>query len=213
MAKLLYITANTKPEDLSSSKTVGRYFIQQYLAYNPEDTVEELDLYDGSIPMPNYKVFNSRAKVVQGDAYNSLSEEDKQIADRITGLSDQFLAADKYVFAAPMWSILFPSKLKTYLDCIILDGKLITISPKKVQGLLNDRKRKMVYIQSSGGDYPILFNTTFNHGIRYLQDIFKFLGIKDFDKVLVEGTDMPNIGRDKAIQMAKEEIDNMIKDF
>ena len=43
--KLLYITVNSKPEKLSSSKTVARLFIQKFIDKNPDFEVEEVDLY------------------------------------------------------------------------------------------------------------------------------------------------------------------------
>ena len=45
MKKLLYITVNSKPEKLSSSKTIGRAFISRFVELNPEFEIEEVDLY------------------------------------------------------------------------------------------------------------------------------------------------------------------------
>jgi FMN-dependent NADH-azoreductase len=68
----------------------------------------------------------------------------------------------------------------------------------------------MVYIQSLGGKYPRLLQGKFNHGIDYFKDIFKFLGISKFEEIMVEGIDMPDIGRDKAIAKACQDIENII---
>ncbi|QUH27672.1 FMN-dependent NADH-azoreductase [Vallitalea guaymasensis] len=215
MATLLYITVNSKPEDLSTSKTVGRIFINKYKELYPNDTIEELDLYEANIPRLNYKLFTSRATLASGEDYDKLSDEEKQQVEQIRGLCDQFLRADKYVITAPMWSIFFPSMLKQYLDCIIQDKKLINIDTvnNKVSGLLGDKKRKMVYIQSSGAKIPFLISPFMNKGVNYLHDIFKFLGLKKFDKILVDGVDDSSVGRDMAIQNATEEIDDMIEFF
>ena len=43
--KLLYINCNSKPEKLSSSKTVARLSIQKFIELNPNFEVEEVDLY------------------------------------------------------------------------------------------------------------------------------------------------------------------------
>ena len=45
MKKLLYISVNSKPEDLSASKTVARKFINKFLQKNKDFQVEEIDLY------------------------------------------------------------------------------------------------------------------------------------------------------------------------
>ena len=48
--KLLYISVNSKSEELSSSKTVARRFINKFLEKNKDFKVEELDLYKEHIP-------------------------------------------------------------------------------------------------------------------------------------------------------------------
>ena len=47
--KLLYISVNSKPEELSSSKTVARTFINSFLERYSDFEVEELDLYKEQI--------------------------------------------------------------------------------------------------------------------------------------------------------------------
>ena len=210
MKKLLYISVNPKPEDLSISKTVGREFVNRFLTKNSDYELEELDLYNENIPELNYKLFKGRADLVSGADYDSLTESDKKSVDRINFLSDQFLNADTYVISAPMWSLSFPSRLKSYMDCIILNGKVIDVSPEEVTGLLKDKKRDMVYIQSSGGEYPKLLGSKVNHGVYYVKDIFKFLGINKFEKILVEGIDMPDIGKDIAMKKAFEDVEDII---
>jgi FMN-dependent NADH-azoreductase len=210
LKKLLYISVNSKPEDLSTSKTVGREFVNRFLTKNSDFELEELDLYNEDIPDINYKFFKNRANLVTGADYDVLPETDKKSVDRINFLCDQFLDADIYVIAAPMWSLSFPSKLKSYMDCIILDGKVIQIDLEEVTGLLKDKKRDMVYIQSSGGVYPKLLGSKVNHGVYYVKDIFKFLGINKFEKILVEGIDMPDVGKDIAMKKAFEDVENVI---
>lgn len=210
MKKLLYITVNSKPENMSTSKTVGRTFVNKFLIKNHDYKLEELDLYNEDIPEINHKVFTGRAETTSGAQYNELSPQDKKDVDRINQLCDQFLSADIYVIAAPMWSLSFPSRLKRYADCIILNNKTIKISQEEVKGLLDDKERKMVYIQSSGGVFPKLFNGMFNHGIDYLHDIFKFLGIKTFEKILVQGIDDSDVGKEKAMSKAYEDMEDII---
>ena len=50
MKKLLYITVNSKPEELSASKTVGRELVNKFLNNNTDFELEELDLYKCHIP-------------------------------------------------------------------------------------------------------------------------------------------------------------------
>lgn len=208
MKKILYITVNTKPEKLSTSKTIGRIFVNKIKDLG---IVTEIDLYDIYIPEINYKYFDSRATLVSGEKYLELSEEEQNDVNVIEELANQFLEHDIYVIATPMWGISFPSKLKQYFDCIDINGKAISINDKEVKGLLNDKERHLVYIQSSGGDYPQIIARMVNHGLTYFKDVFRFLGMKGFYPVLIEGTEMSNIGKEKAMEKAIDQLDKIVK--
>ena len=58
--KLLYINCNSKPENLSASKTVARLFIQKFIEKNHDFEVEEVDLYHDHIPRLEYEYFSGR---------------------------------------------------------------------------------------------------------------------------------------------------------
>lgn len=213
MSKLLYITANSKPESLSTSKQVGRYFINKYKELNPKDEIIELDLYNENIPEIDHLIFTSRATLTSGENYDNLSLKKQKDIDQVKALCEQFLSADKYVIAAPMWSVNFPSILKRYIDCILINKKTINIDEIQVYGLLDDKVRKMVYIQSSGGKYPPIISHKLNHGVSYLKDLFKFLGVYEFKKIAVEGTGDKSIGVEKAKYIAFKDIDKYIDEF
>lgn len=207
MRKILYITASPKPENQSTSKQVGRRFVNSLMERCPDCSVDELDLYTADIPELSPLYFKGWVELVSGPEYDSLNASDKEAVDRINSLCNQFLLADITVIAAPMWGMSFPSRLKQYFDCIMLNNKVIRLTPQKAEGLLGGKPRQMVYIQSSGGIYPKLVDFKFNYGVNYVHDIFKRLGVKNFSKILVQGTDMVDVGRDKAIAEAQDEFD------
>lgn len=211
MKKLLYVTVSPKPETESTSKQAGRAFVTRYMENNPDYALEELDLQTSYIPEPVHRYFEGRVELVSGPEYDVLSEQDKQDIDRMNELCTQFQNADAYVIASPMWSMSFPARLKQYLDCIMLNNRLIQISDTGVTGLLGDKPRKMVYIQSSGGIYPKIFYSQLNYGVKYFHDIFRHLGIKEFYKIFIQGTDMANIGRQKALSNAAEDFESVLK--
>ena len=95
--------------------------------------------------------------MINEEDFNKLDKKQQEEVHKIVKLTDQFKEADMYVIAAPMWSLSFPAPLKEYIDCIVMDGKTISIKENKIEGLLNDKKRGMVYIQSSGGKYTLDF--------------------------------------------------------
>ena len=182
MKKLLYITVNSKPEKFSSSKTIGRAFVSRFLELNPEFEVEEVDLYKDFIPRLEDKHFSGRSCVVDGEK-SDLDEKTKKEVKRIIELSEQFKSADLYVIAAPLWTLSFPAPLKEYI----------------------------VYIQSSGGQIPWLAKGGLNLGLKYVEDIMKFLGIKKFHQLLVDGTGSSIEEKFKAEDKAVEKIDDVVK--
>ncbi len=207
MKKLLYITANSKPESLSSSRTVGRMLVNTLQKQEKGLAVEELNLYDAALPRLKHHYFDGRSTLVDTDKVRSLAPEEQQDLARIGNLCDQFIGADLYVLAAPMWSLSFPAVVKEYLDCIIISGKTIAFQKEKPYGLLEDRSRSFVYVQSSGAALPWMLRPVLNKGMNYVEDLVKFMGIKNFHPLLVDGTGTTEEERVNAIRSAEDKID------
>ncbi|MEQ8155424.1 MAG: NAD(P)H-dependent oxidoreductase [Clostridiaceae bacterium] len=210
MKKLLYITVNSKPEEMSASKKVGRVFVNRFIALHDDFEIEELDLYNSHIPRLEYQYFEKRNSMIKEEDFNKLDMKQQDEVRKIVKLTDQFKAADMYVIAAPMWSLSFPAPLKEYLDCVIMDGKTIRIKESSVYGLLNDKPRGMVYIQSSGGEIPWMAKMLMNKGLNYVHDVMKMTGIRRFEELLVDGTGFTEEEKNKAMQRAIDKIDDVI---
>lgn len=210
MKKLLYITVNSKPEELSASKTVGRAFVNSFLEKHEDFELEELDLYESHIPRLEYQYFEKRNAMIKKEDIDKLSEKEQEEAHKIVELTEQFIQADMYVIAAPMWSLSFPAPLKEYIDCIVMDGKTIDLSDDKLEGLLNDKPRAMVYIQSSGAKINWMMKMVLNKGLNYVEDIMKAMGIERFEELLVDGTGYTKEEKDQAVEKALDKIDGVI---
>lgn len=212
MSKLLYITVNSKPENLSSSKTIGRAFINRFVEKHPEFTIDELDLYKDHIPRLEYQYFQQRNCIINEDATKDLPEKEQKEVQRIVELCNQFVSADVYVIASPMWSLSFPAPLKEYLDCIVQENRTITFPEKgdKPQGLLNDKPRTVVYIQSSGANIAWVMRPMLNNGLNYIEDILKSMGINNFERLLVDGTGTSDYERIEAMERAMGKINEVI---
>ena len=211
--KLLYVKCNPKPESQSACLRVGREFISQYQKRYPDHQIEELNLYDTDLPEVDGIVYQGRSGIVSGSAYDNLNYEGQEKADRINGLCTQFMEADNYAIAAPMWSLTYPSRLKAYIDCVVLNGRTIHVSPRRVKGLMDDKPRRMVFIQSCGGSYGNIISSRFNYGAKYLKNLFLFLGIDDFIRLPVDGTGMPDIGVECAVSRAVSRIGAVLDDL
>lgn len=209
--KLLYISVNSKPEDLSSSKTVARTFINKFLEKNKDFKVEEIDLYKNHIPRLEYQYFENRNCIIKEEAAKKLPQKDQDEIKIIRDLCEQFKSADMYVIASPMWSLSFPAPLKEYIDCIIQVGKTITFEKsKKPQGLLNDKYRALVYVESAGGNIPLLLDSIMDKGENYVSSIMKMLGIKKVHEIKVDNTGTSEEERQLAISKAEKKIDDII---
>lgn len=210
MKKVLYITANTKPESLSSSRMVGRMVVNALEKSGNGVQVEELDLYTAPLPKLKYHYFDGRSTLIGSDKVMQLTGEEQEDIAQINRLCDQFISADWYVLAAPMWSLSFPAVVKEYLDCILISGKTVAFKKEKPYGLLNDRARSFVYVQSSGGQLPWMLRPVLNKGMNYMEDIMKFIGISDFHALLVDGTGTTEEERQGAIAQAADKIDMLV---
>ena len=205
--KLLYISVNSKPENLSSSKMVARKFINKFLERNGDFKVEEVDLYKEHIPRLEYQYFKDRNCVISEEEAKKLPEKDQKEIRKIRDLCDQFISAQMYVIAAPMWSLSFPAPLKEYIDCIVQEEKTISFEKgKKPKGLLDDKERAVVYIQSSGGNIPWILDK----GENYVAQIMKAMGIKNVQELKVDATGTTEEERENAIRDAEEKIDSIL---
>lgn len=212
--KLLYISVNSKPEDLSSSKTVARNFINRFLDKNKEFEVEEVDLYKEHIPRLEYQYFSDRNCVINEEDAQKLPEQDRKEVKRIRELCDQFISAQMYVIAAPMWSLSFPAPLKEYIDCIVQDKKTIHVEKgKKPKGLLDNIYRALVYVQSSGGNIPWILDPVMDKGENYVSSIMKTIGIRDVVELKVDGTGNTDEERYRAIEKAESKVDDILADI
>jgi len=195
MAQVLYITAHPHDESQSYSMAVGKAFIDSYKEKNPNDEVVHVDLYSENIPHIDADVFSGWGKLRSGQAFDELSSEEKAKVSRLNELSDQFIAADKYVFVTPLWNFSFPPVMKAYLDSVAVAGKTFKYTEQGPVGLLPGKKA--LHIQARGGIY--------SEGPAALMSFF---GINELEGLFVEGHNaMPDKAqeiKENAIARAKD---------
>ena len=182
MAKVLYITANPKPENEAFSLRLGKAFMEKVKELSPDDEIIELDLYKTDIPFLDADVFNGWGKLAENE---SLTPEEQQKVNRINELVDQFIEADKYVFVTPMWNLSFPPRLKLYIDSICMAGKTFKYTESGSVGLLQGKKA--VHLHARGGIYSEGPGKEIEFADRYLRAILNFMGITDVQSVIAEG--------------------------
>ncbi|MDP4093308.1 MAG: FMN-dependent NADH-azoreductase, partial [Bacillota bacterium] len=79
------------------------------------------------------------------------------------------------------------------------------------EGLMNDRLRTFIYVQSSGANIPWIIKPFINKGLNYVEDIMKFIGIRKFEELLADGTGTTEQERQDSIKDSEKKMDAIIE--
>jgi FMN-dependent NADH-azoreductase len=200
MANVLLVTAHPGSSSHSVSLGMADKFLETYKTNNPNDTVTTLDLYSVEIPLIDSDVLSAWGKFQAGQADQVTAEEGRKV-NRLGVLSDQFVAADKVIFAAPMWNFGYPPLMKAYMDgAMVVSGKTFKYTDKGPQGLLNNKKA--VILEASGSHFTGTPVDAFTHASNHLKGILNFIGIQDVTVVKAEGLAQSPDKRDEIIASA-----------
>ncbi len=201
MAKVLYITAHPHDDTQSYSMAVGKAFIDTYKNANENDEVVHLDLYREHIPQIDADVFSGWGKLQSGKGFEELSASEQEKVKRLNELSEEFIAADKYVFVTPLWNFSFPPVMKAYFDSVSVAGKAFKYTENGPVGLLTDKKA--IHIQARGGVYSEGPAAEMEMGHRYFTTMMQFYGVPNYEGLFVEGH---NAMPDKAQEIKEDAI-------
>lgn len=204
MADLLIINAHPKVESKDSfSLRVLEHFLKVYKKLNPLEIIEQVNLYDDYIPLLDRAFLEARGKMATGIP---LKDSEQSIIDRANELLQQFKETKKYVIVMPLHNFNIPSKLKDYMDHVIVPRETYKFTDKGTVGLLDDG-RSLLVIQGSGSIYTNnnwYTEVEFSH--KYLKAMFDFLGIKDYQIVRAQGTAILN--PDELMQQAYRNVED-----
>ena len=202
MSNVLFVKGHPSNADTSVSVHLAERFLETYKASNPNDTVTVLDLYKDNIPLLDADVLNAYGKFQSGRASEVTPEEGAKVA-RIGQLSDQFVASDKIIFAAPMWNFGYPSMVKAYIDTgVVAQGKTFQYTPEGPVGMLKGKGKKALILEASGGVYTGTPMEAYTHSSSHLKGILGFIGIEDVSFISAEGMAQSPEKRDEIIAEA-----------
>lgn len=168
-----------------------------------------LNLYNEDIPELTAETLPLYGSVY--DEKSSLSKREQQILARRAELIEQFKAADRLIIAMPMHNFTVTSRLKDYLDNIIMGGQTFQFSENGPQGLMGGHKALLV--QSSGSVYSTGPLAPWEQSYPFLRTVFGMLGFDSTDIVRAEGTTNPGIGPDAAVERACAELEQKLPEF
>jgi FMN-dependent NADH-azoreductase len=183
MTKLLVVQGNPKKVEESFSLRVADAFVAAYKESNPTAVVETVNLFATEVPEIDADVLSAWGKLAGGVEFTSLTADEQAKVGQMGQLLNQFVEADKIVFATPMFNFTFPGRVKSYLDTLCVAGTTFKYTENGPVGLLEGKK--VVHIHGTGGIYS---NTNMAYGDAYLRQIMAFIGIKDVETIFVEGT-------------------------
>ncbi len=212
MAKVLVIIAHPVTEMVSRSVTVAEAFTEEYKKVNPDDVVEEINLFTIGVPPVNGETMDAWTELKSGRDLKDLSPEHQKLVAKHDQLLNQFIGFDKYVFVNPMYNLFFPAELKAYIDVLCVAKKTFMYTPEGPKGLLEGRK--VMHIQSAGGFYHTNGQTgEMDYGHKYLTGIMNFLGINDIKGIFIEGADYFPDKEQEIVAAAVEEAKQEARTF
>ncbi|MFE4709535.1 MULTISPECIES: FMN-dependent NADH-azoreductase [unclassified Paenibacillus] len=202
MTKVLFIKANNRPADQSISVQLYNEFLESYKQNNPQDEITELDLFAEQLPYYDNTLITGVYKSNQG--YEATPEEAAGAA-LVNKYLDQFIAADKVVFAFPLWNMTVPAVLHTYIDYVNQAGKTFQYTAEGPKGLLGGKKA--VVLNARGGIYSEGPAAGAEMAVNFIVNNLGFWGIQDITQVIVEGhSQLPDQAADiiaKGLESAK----------
>ena len=112
----------------------------------------------------------------------------------------KFSEADVIVLAAPYWDLMFPAKVRAYLEEITVAGITFQYNEDGIpQGLC--KAKRLIYVTTTGG--PIIYN----FGFEYVKALAQsFFGISDVRMFKAEGLDIQGADVKQIMERAKSEI-------
>lgn len=204
MNKTLIINAHPKIDDTSSvSLQVLNHFLKAYKELIPErEVIEQINLYSDVVPMIDKTVLNAWEKQQKEQ---ELTSQEKKVTKRMSEILQQFKSSNTYIIVLPLHNFNIPSKLKDYMDNIMIARETFKYTENGSVGLLKEGRRMLV-IQASGSIYTNNdWYTEVDYANKYLKSMFNFLGIEDYQIVRAQGTAL--LDPNEVLQQAYKEVE------
>ena len=179
MARILVIESSARQQG-SVSRQLTEQFIAQWKSAHPQDQVQVRDLAVAPVPHLDATLLGGWMKPAPQQ-----SAAEREALQRSEQLTDELIAADVLVLAAPMYNFAIPSTLKAWLDHVLRAGKTFKYTETGPQGLLQG-KRAFV-LTARGGMYA---GSPLDHQEPYLRQALGFIGIDQVEFVHAEGLNM-----------------------
>ncbi|GGE83403.1 FMN-dependent NADH-azoreductase [Priestia taiwanensis] len=182
MSKVLVIKANDRPAEQAVSSKMYETFVQNFKEANPSVEVTELDLFALNLPYYGNTAIAGGYKRSQG---MELTAEEAEAVEVVDQYLNQFLEAEKVVFAFPLWNFTVPAPLITYISYLSQAGKTFKYTEQGPVGLAGDKK--VAVLSARGSVYSSEPMASMEMAANYVTTILGFWGITNYETVIIEG--------------------------
>ncbi|WP_349970042.1 FMN-dependent NADH-azoreductase [Pseudomonas caspiana] len=191
MPSILIIESSARQQE-SVSRQLTQQFISHWRAAHPTDQIIIRDVGFNPIPHMDANLLGGWTKPAGERSY-----KEQVCLERSDELTNELLAADILVIAAPMYNFGIPSTIKAWLDHVIRPGMTFKYTPTRTQGLLTGKRA--VVLTARGGFHA---DDNSDHQEPYLRQVMSFIGIHDVTFIHAEGINLSSNFREKGMQNA-----------
>lgn len=195
MSRVLVIESSARQQG-SVSRQLTAEFIANWRAAHPADKIQVRDLALEQVPHLDADLLGGWMKPAEQH-----SAAEQAALQRSNLLTEELLAADVLVLAAPMYNFAIPSTLKSWLDHVLRAGVTFKYTETGPQGLLGGKRAYI--LTSRGGVYA---GGPLDHQEPYLRQALAFIGIHDVTFVHAEGLNMGAEFAEKGLAKAREQL-------
>lgn len=195
MSNVLVIESSARQQG-SVSRQLTEQFIANWQAAHPADQIKVRDLAVDQVPHLDANLLGGWMTPAEQQS------EAEQAALALSNLlTDELLAADVLVLAAPMYNFAIPSTLKAWLDHVLRAGVTFKYTETGPQGLLTGKRA--IVLTARGGIYA---GGTLDHQEPYLRQALAFVGIHDVSFIHAEGLNLGAESMEKGLSEAKSKL-------
>ncbi|MCU1757178.1 FMN-dependent NADH-azoreductase [Pseudomonas helleri] len=198
MSNVLIIESSARQQD-SFSRELTQQFISHWKTLHPADRLTIRDVAVNPVPHLDADLLGGWMKP---EAQRNAAEQAS--LQRSNELTDELLAADVLVLAAPMYNFAIPSTLKAWLDHVLRAGLTFKYTDTGPQGLLTGKKAYV--LTARGGIYA---GSTADHQEPYLRQVLAFVGIHDVSFIHAEGMNLGGDFQEKGLNQAKARLSDV----
>ena len=186
--KTLIINAHPDYQNETTfSAKLQQLFLQQYQLMCPIEEVEVLNLYQTEIPRIET---TQLLKIWEKESLQQeMTSEEQKIAQRSKALLTQFKAHQRIVFVTPMHNFNITSRLKDYMDNILIPLQTFKYTDTGSVGLMTNDYQALL-LQASGSVYTNVDRyTALEFSYHYLKGMFEeIMGFDALHIVRAQGT-------------------------